>query len=887
MRIGKRRLLAILISSLALGGCTSESPPPVETESVRSTSQASSDASLWTAASAMKAERKAHAALKLQDGRVFVVGGTDDPTQAAELYNADRNEWTLLTLPDNVVIAGDTSCRPALSQLGNGVVLVVFGETVWSVDLEKGEWSAASLPITVPTCKPHVAALPGNRALILADVVSGETFIYESGVIDATTTPIPMPTTGTWIDAAVISLQDQRVLLSGGTNDNNEAVIFDPTSDTWVNAGTMFFGRSNHSITLLPSGNVLVVGGQTQGTIVDQWSHTAEIFNLKLMQWIPTTNMLSHRNTGPKAVQLPSGFILVVGGSNTSTAELFDPSTSLWSLVESTNDARYFGHESTVLDDGRALVTGGNVPEATATAALCDALAFAWEKLTPPKATNRVFHSATKLADGRMLVVGGRDTTSEAVLQDAWMYDPAITDPTQGPWSSAGTPLGKHALHAATKLADGRVLVIGGTDGALPELFDSSASSNMWTTTNSANAPAGIAGATATLLNDGRVLVVGGFSTDGSFDAVKTVYLYDPATNTWENDLSLPDAFAGAIGHSATLLADDSVVIIGGVAKCPQQNTTVTAQNVAARFIPKTKQWEAVDEMPQARAFHSATILPNGHVVLAGGGAAMSNSCMNPSWDSVYTSTLIFEPLKTGAEQWVYAGTMNEARTGHQAVLLEGGRLLVAGGLRDNFGNALSSAELFDPNNDEWSSTSRMQFARYGHTLVSLAGGVVALGGYLPFAPSANMTTSVERFPQAALGQRCTFPDQCISNICADGVCCDQACDSECLSCTKVNYETIAKLGEGYCEDVSGCSPYACVVDTGACGMSCTDVSGCASGYVCDPTGECVTPVPNASKLDEAGCAAAPTESNAQSLASFLLLAGIYALRRKNAQRKS
>ncbi len=848
----------------------------------------------------MLAKRKAHATLPLADSRVLVVGAIDpvlNPgASVAELYTAPTPEvplgtWDPLEVATGFTIPTTGDCRPALAQLGNGHVLVVSGDKAWSVDIETNMWLAAPAPMPVSTCKPKAVALSNNRALILADTGSGESFVYDdfNRTVQSTATPLAPPMKGTWIDSAVISLDGNRVLISGGTGDNDEAVVFNATNDTWTSAGNMFYGRSEHAIALLANNNVLVAGGKTQGTIDDQYSDTAEIFDLNTLQWSPTTNMRNHRNIGPKALRLPSGFAIVVGGSNSSTAEVFDLSTSQWSLVESLDDTRYFEPESTVLYDGRVLVTGG-AGVATDAASLCDALAFAWQQITPPKSANRVFHSATKLTDGRMLIVGGRtsDAGTGTVLQDAWLYDPKITDPTKDPWSSAGSTNATHALHAATQLTDGRVLVVGGVSGAFPELFDSS--SNTWTATNTQNAPTGIARATATLLNDGQVLIVGGYSTklDGSYDkAETTVYLYNPTSGTWTNNLALPAEFAGAIGHSATLLTDDSVLIVGGFAECPKTGSTVVAQNLAARFIPKTMTWESADSMALPRAFHSATLLANGHVILTGGGGSISNSCMNPSWGNVYTSTLIYEQSRKVGQQWTYAGTMTEARTGHQAVLLDGGRLLVAGGLRDNFGNALSSAEVFDFANKAWSSTSRMQFARYGHTLVTLDGGVVALGGYLPFAPSGKTTTSVERFPQAALGQRCTFDDQCITNICADGVCCDMACDSDCLSCTKVGYENIAKLGEGYCEDISPCSPFACVPETGDCGMTCTDVDECATGFVCDPTGNCVAPLPNASKLDETGCTAAPAEPNSLSWVSFAVVAGAYAFRRRNAQRKS
>lgn len=897
MRIGKCRVWATLIAPLALGSCTSEAPPNVE--SIQSTAQASTKTS-WAPTKVMLAKRKAHAALKLADSRVLVVGGTADPKKTAELYDATKEEWTPLDVPDNVVIPAATDCRPALTQLDNGTVLVVSGETVWSVDLTKNEWVAMALPMMISTCKPKVTALPGNRALILADVGLGMAFIHDGSTIEATNTPLPPPTKGSWIDAAVITLDGDtdRVLISGGSENNAGTVLYDPSNDTWVTAGDMFYGRSNHAIASLSRASVLVAGGDVEGPFSGQWSDTAEIFNVKTLQWVPTTHMLSYRENGPNAVRLASGLVLVVGGSLSSTAELYDPSTSQWSLIESDDDIRFYGHNSTVLDTGRVLVTGGELPAESDAAALCDALAFVWEPRAALPAENRAAHSATRLDDGRLLVVGGKNSADEIVLQDAWIYDPLQDGISDSPWSTTESPLSQHAMHTATKLADGRVLVVGGFEGAAPELFDPAATSTMWTATNSSAEPKSVLGSTATLLNDGRVLVVGGFSeNDGTLVPVTSVYLYEPATNSWTVGASLPNGIAGGVGHSATLLTDGSVLVIGGFDACPAQDTPVTARKIASRFFPKTNTWEEAGPINQFRAFHSATRLDDGRVVIAGGGKTISGPCASPIWADVHTSSEIYSPdysdvYTSQNDKSFSAGNMTEARTEHQAISLGNGRILLAGGRQHSLGNTLSSAEVFDPSDSTWTLTSRMQYARSGHTLTSFVSGVYALGGYQPYAPYSG-AASMELFPQAKNGSPCTLDDQCISNICSDSVCCDEICDSPCQACSKAaaikrdKGDNKNEENDGICEDISGCQLYACSLETGSCGSTCTDIGGCASGKVCNPLGECVDPLGNASMLDETGCAAAPTESNASPWATLALVACLYTWRRKNAQRKS
>lgn len=888
MRIGKRCVLALVLTSRGFAGCAPDAPQPIE--SIRSAPQALETSSAWTSAAVMLAKRTAHASFKLADGRVLVVGGTENPSEAAELYDADKNTWSRITLPSDVVIPGDIQCRPALAQLASGLVLVVSDKTVWSFDL-KTKWTTYNLPVS--TCTPNAIALTGEKALIWVNTDMGDAFIYDSGTITPTL-PMPSPMQGNWLDAAVLRLNDGRVLISGGHGENTNAVLYDDADpNSWIPAGNMFFGRFGHAVALLPNGNVLAAGGNASGPFPGAWNDTVEVFDVATSTWAPTTKMLTYRDGLPTATQLPSGFVLVIGGSASSTAELFDPGIQQWSPLESLNDDRYIRHASTLLDDGRVLVTGGVYLGSTSEASICDALAFAWEQCKHLPAEDRAFHSATKLDDRTMLVVGGNSSVDGPGKQEAWIYDEGLEGQSEESWSAAKPPLAAHVLHTATKLDDGRVLVVGGTESSFAEIFDPSTSTNPWTAV--AALPESVSGASATLLpkdedvpsSKEQVLHVGGFSknADGSYRTITSIYLYDPATDTWTTGPSLPGGIAGGIGHSATLLADGSVLVVGGLAECPSPSTPALARSVASRYYPATNTWEKVSAMNQARAFHSATLLADGRVIVAGGGGEIAKSCVDPTWTSIHTSTEIYNPT---ANTWTPAGNMNESRTEHQAILLDNGRVLVAGGRRNTMGRTLASAEVFDPLAKIWTATSRMQIARYGHSLTSLSRGLVVVGRYRPFSSSAEENSPVERFPQAAAGGRCIFDDQCKSTVCSDGICCDRVCDSPCLACSKAANEN-KKLADGVCEDISGCAPYACALESGVCVEkgSCGSIDDCATGYVCDPTGACIEPVPNASTSDETSCAASAVDSNASPWASIALVAGAYALRRRRHQRKS
>ena len=168
-------------------------------------------------------------------------------------------------------------------------------------------------------------------------------------------------------------------------------------------------------------------------------------------------------------------------------------------------------------------------------------------------------HTATLLRDGRVMVVGG--ATINNLLASSQLWEQA-----DGSFRS-GAALGTaRSSHTATLLPDGRILVVGG-DGSTGPV----ASAELWTAGEQSFAPTGsLAGSrtyhTATLLKDGRVLVVGGWGHVGQGSAatstdVGTAEVFDPTTGSFSPAGSL---LQSRYGHSATLLDDGRVLIVGG-----------------------------------------------------------------------------------------------------------------------------------------------------------------------------------------------------------------------------------------------------------------------------------------------------------------------------------
>jgi hypothetical protein len=167
-----------------------------------------------------------------------------------------------------------------------------------------------------------------------------------------------------------------------------------------------------------------------------------------------------------------------------------------------------------------------------------------------PLAGAREAHTATLLADGKVLVVGG--SRGSLYLPSAEVYNPAT-----GTWTTNLPMSTGRAWHTATLLLNGKVLIAGG-NGTAPsgaELF--APATETWTTTGAMNDLRSLH--TATLLPSGKVLVAGGWNGYGGI--VATAELYDPVSGTWTRTGTLSTAREV---HTATLLPDGGVLVAGG-----------------------------------------------------------------------------------------------------------------------------------------------------------------------------------------------------------------------------------------------------------------------------------------------------------------------------------
>ena len=314
----------------------------------------------------------------------------------------------------------------------------------------------------------------------------------------------------------------------------------------------------------------------------------------------------------------------------------------------------------------------------------------------------RADHTATLLADGSVLIVGG--TTGTECRETVERYDPL----TEG-WTEQEEMSDKRCDSTATLLRDGRVLVAGGSTSiqdltASAELFDP----DTGTFSPAASMSVSRVGHTATILSDGRVLVVGG-QADYSGTMLASAEIYDPATGLWT---PTGDMAVARISHTATGLQDGTVLVVGGC--CGRREAHASAE----LFDPASGTWTGAGELVEARVRASATRLPDGRVIVVGGDTG----------DQVGLATAELYDPDTG--RWTATAPMSDGRTLLAATVMEDGRVLAVGGFWGGAtSNYLASAELYDPDTDSWSRDARLAAPRYIHTATLLDDGTVLVVG--------------------------------------------------------------------------------------------------------------------------------------------------------------
>jgi len=383
----------------------------------------------------------------------------------------------------------------------------------------------------------RMTSLSGTLLLL---VVFGHTF-NAAAQAPGTFTPTGNMTTARYGHTATVLLNG-KVLITGSSDRQASAELYDPFTGTFTATGNMTSTRSVPSATLLPDGRVLIAGGYNLGT--------AELYDPATGTFTATGNMVTTQH-GHRATLLNNGKVLIAGGGSScpnnndgcvivDRPEIYDPATGAFTATgdyADTSGDLWFetyglvGASTTVLPNGKVLIASEPTAElydpATGTFELTGQMTRGRSDRQPGWA---IGGTATLLPNGKVLLAGGN------IFEMSYLAEAELYDPSTGTFTAIGSMNKAREAQTATLLPDGTVLIAGGQgwdaiDGRCcyqtgsrtdAELYDPS--SGAFTSINSMNVRR--LWHVATLLNDGRVLITGGVGSSGSID---TAELYLPS----------------------------------------------------------------------------------------------------------------------------------------------------------------------------------------------------------------------------------------------------------------------------------------------------------------------------------------------------------------------
>jgi uncharacterized delta-60 repeat protein len=364
-----------------------------------------------------------------------------------------------------------------------------------------------------------------------------------------------------------------------------------------------------------------------------------------------------------KRLRINEGLTLSLDGSRVTLAAdlrgckfpvVIDPS---WSSTGAMTVAR-FNHLMVTLNDGTVLVIGDG--QGGQTCELYNPNLTTWTAVGSTLSNRDNTSTVTLLPNsGKVLVVGGQAASTSAEL-----YDPGTKLWT----ATTSAPKTFRFLHTATLFGTDQVLLAGGQSGATAEIFDTSAGGTFNFTDPMSVIRLEHA---AALLDSTHVLVSGGFS--GGNTKLNTSEIYDTVSTHWTTVVS-PMSFTRA-GHALVLLNNGKVLAVGGTASIPS----------ADLFDPVSTTWSATGNPVDGRFSSTVTTIVGGARVLVAGGQDQfgdSNSC---------------ETYNASSGSFATTASLSQSRLDHTAVLLNDGRVLVAGGKLQQSGTVLKSCEIFDP----------------------------------------------------------------------------------------------------------------------------------------------------------------------------------------------
>lgn len=323
------------------------------------------------------------------------------------------------------------------------------------------------------------------------------------------------------------------------------------------------------------------------------------------------------------------------------------------------------------------------------------------------------------------ILMAGLNACSSAEIAEAPVYS---TNP-EGERVETLAMTSPRADAASIRLADGRVLICGGTSTA--NVGGVLASAELYNSASHRFIPTGSMtvarkGQTITMLRDGRVLIAGGARNIGFRAELSSAEIYDPSTGTFSATGSMTTQREG---HTATMLRDGRVLIVGG------SDNGIHTLDSAEIYDPASATFTRTGHLNQPRVAHTATPLHSGQVLIAGGGRGGM-----PGGYISYNTAEMYDPATRRFA--TMRARMIFDRVGAAAVRLNDGRVLIVGGKSGRIVTGrhsdlssltpLNSAEIYDPESSSFIRTGEMNAPHYLPTATLLDNGrVLVVGGWI------------------------------------------------------------------------------------------------------------------------------------------------------------
>jgi len=518
------------------------------------------------------------------------------------------------------------------------------------------------------------------------------------------------------------------VMITGGYTGlatTNSVEFFNPANGNWSTSPSTNMGatREWHTSTLLRDGRVLVTGGQNNaGTALN----TTEIFNPTAGTWTAGPVMAAAR-LEPAATLLLDGRVLIIGGftagSATNSVQIFNPTTNQLSAATNLPTGVAPGrarHTAALYPNGRVVVVGGNDNSGPVSLVQeYDPATNQWSGLSGIP-TAREDHTMVMLPNGRLGVYSGYDNLGTEIgdvrlynrFTNSWSLGPAIPAP----------PAVALARAESVVMPDGEWLIVDGENSGTPtsQAAVVTVMAPEWRNTGSLqNARRDPVTVT---MPDGRILLAGG-DTNSPAGALSGVEIYDPATGTWTG---APAMGTVRSGHAGWLSPNGDIFMVGG---SNRPATTPVWHNTAEFYTPGGATWTAMGtNIGTARDNLGGVLLRNGDFMVAGGenGGGQVNAC------NIYR-------FATGT--WTGAATLSGARSMAVLAMLQGGDVIVCGGL-PTLGTNIT--QRYTPGTNNFSAHTGFNTARFNHPVVRLPeGSLMMVGG----SNGSPVNTPNRRFP--------------------------------------------------------------------------------------------------------------------------------------------